>query len=60
LNAYSKKIKRETSSCFHIHPGVLQGSILGLLLYVLYTSDLPTSTETKLGTFSGDTAILAN
>jgi len=29
-------------------------------LYVLYTYDLPTSRETKLGTFSGDTAILAN
>jgi hypothetical protein len=38
---------------------VLQRSILGLLLYVLYTSDLPTSRETTLGTFADDTAIFA-
>ena len=35
-----------------------QGTILGPLLYVLYTSDLPTSRET-LGKFADDTAIFA-
>jgi len=51
------KINGETSSLFHIHSGVPQGSILGPLLYVLHTSDLPTSRETKLGTLADDTAI---
>jgi hypothetical protein len=30
-----------------------------VLLYMLYTSDLPTSRETPLGTFTDDTAIFA-
>jgi hypothetical protein len=34
-----------------------QWSILGPLLYVLNTSDLPTSRETTSGTFVDDTAI---
>jgi len=33
--------------------------ILGPLLYILHTSDLPTSRETTLGTFANDTAIFA-
>ena len=46
-------------SRFHIHFGVSQGSILGPLLYVQYTSDLQTSIEITLGTFADDTAIFA-
>jgi hypothetical protein len=49
----------ETSSRFHIHSGAPQGSICGPLLCVLYTSALPTSTETTLGTFTDNTAIFA-
>jgi len=57
---FKTKINGETSSLFHIHSGVPQGSILGPLLYVLYTSDLPTSRETTtLGIFADDTAIFA-
>ena len=47
---FETKFNGETSSLFHIHSGVPQGSILGPLQYVLYTSDLPTSKETTLGT----------
>jgi len=56
---FETKINGETSSRFHIHSGVPQGSILDPLLYVLYTSDLPVSKETILGTFADDTAIFA-
>jgi hypothetical protein len=42
-----------------IKAGEPQGSVLGPTLYVLYTSDLPTSTNTTLGLFADDTVILS-
>jgi len=60
MNAkFETQFNGETSSRFHIHSGVCQGSILGTLLYVLYTTDLPTSRETTLGKFADDAAIFA-
>jgi len=56
---FETKFKGETSIPFHIHSDVSQGSILGPLLYVLYTSDLRISRETTLGTFTDDAAIFA-
>jgi hypothetical protein len=56
---FETKINGETPSRFHIHSGVLQGSIPDPLFYVLYIFDLPTSRETTLGTFADDTAIFA-
>jgi hypothetical protein len=41
-----------------IHAGAKQGSVLGPLLYLMYTADLPTS-PTNIGTFADDTAFLA-
>lgn len=35
-------------------------SVLGPLLYLLHTSDLPTSPNTETGTFGNDTMILAS
>lgn len=40
--------------------GVPQGSVLGPILYIIFTSDLPSSIGTKIATFADDTAIMAS
>jgi hypothetical protein len=56
---FEAKLNGEISSHFHIHSGVLKWSIRGSLIYLLYTSDLPTSRENTLGTFTDDSAIFS-
>jgi hypothetical protein len=54
------KFHTETSPYFPINSGVPQGSVLGPLLYLLFTVDMPTRQDTILATFADDTAIMAS
>ena len=42
-----------------IEAGVPQGSILGPILYLLYTADIPLPINSKIATFADDTCILS-
>ena len=53
------KAKSESTDIYKIKSGVPQGSILGTVLYTLYTSDLPLSQYTYTATFADDTVIMA-
>jgi hypothetical protein len=52
-------VGNENSELQPIKAGVPQGSVLGPTLYILFTSDIPLSTNTTLRTFADDTVILS-
>lgn len=54
------KVEDTETGLYDINAGVPQGSVLGPILYLLYTSDLPTCTNVTTSTFADDTAILVS
>lgn len=54
------KHKTYSSKLYNIQAGVPQGSVLGPLLYLLFTADLPTNSFLTTSTFADDTAILSS
>ena len=47
-----------TSTFYDVHAGVPQGSVLGPILYTIFTSDLPEIPGVTVATFADDTSIM--
>jgi hypothetical protein len=56
---FSVKQGEEYSDLKPVKAGVPQGSVLGPVLYLIFTSDIPQPTGTTVATVADDTAILA-
>lgn len=54
------KYEEAYTELYPVLSGVPQGSILGPMLYSIYTADLPEMTQTTIATYADDTTILAS
>lgn len=55
---YLVRYKDATTNIHPISAGVPQGSVLGPVLYLIFTADLPTSKDVITATYADDTAVL--
>lgn len=53
------KLEEVYTELKEIEAGVPQGSVLGPILYLIYTSDIPQLEQDTIATFADDTAVLA-
>ncbi|GBP64842.1 RNA-directed DNA polymerase from mobile element jockey [Eumeta japonica] len=56
---FEVKYNNESSPLQKINSGVPQGSILGPVLYLIFTADIPTYEDTITATYADDTALLS-
>lgn len=57
--SFMVKFQSQQTSLHPIQAGVPQGSVLGPILYTLYTADLPVTENTQIATYADDTALQA-
>jgi hypothetical protein len=57
---FQVRYQAEYTTLYNIHSGVPQGSILGPILYSIFTADIPETEQTLIATHADDTAILAS
>ncbi len=48
-----------SSEIYNIGAGVPQGSVLGPVLFTIFTSDMPITEEVEVATYADDTAFIA-